>query len=210
MDGTHSYPLLQPVCLTSQCIVLSAAILSSIDDTQDPCENFYDFSSQYIYSRRSQSHSLCISIDGGWINSHPLPADKGSFGNFDLLSQANQQVIRKILESDAPVPSAAPSYDDEILRKLRTHYSSCMNETALDEIGEEPLLHLVRTVRKLYRGETTDINMMEDKEGKNQNGLTAAIAFLHSRGTSMYSWYLRLCINLIITFRYQCTVRVRC
>lgn len=82
------------------------------------------------------------------------------------------------------MPSTTPSYDDEILRKLRALYSSCMNETALDEIGEEPLLHIVRTVRKLYRGETTDINSVsaKDEEGKDRNGLTAAIAFLHSRG----------------------------
>ena len=34
-------------CLTSDCITLSASILSSLDTSQDPCENFYDFASEF-------------------------------------------------------------------------------------------------------------------------------------------------------------------
>lgn len=34
--------------MESHCIVLSAAILSSLDITQDPCENFYEYVSKYL------------------------------------------------------------------------------------------------------------------------------------------------------------------
>jgi len=37
--------------------MLSAAILSSLDTTQDPCENFYEYASRYL-SRFLVSNSL--------------------------------------------------------------------------------------------------------------------------------------------------------
>ena len=33
----------EKACLEPHCIVLAASILSGVDVTQDPCENFYDF-----------------------------------------------------------------------------------------------------------------------------------------------------------------------
>lgn len=153
----------EPVCLTPQCVILSASILSSLDTSQDPCENFYEFSS------------------GGWLKEHPLPADKSSFGNFDALSVQNKQILQKILEAPQPM-SAAPTADEQILIKIRGMYASCLNETKLNEIGTEPLSHLVQTVRKLFRGNSTDISIATEEERTSKKGLTAAIAFLHSRG----------------------------
>ncbi|CAA7267908.1 unnamed protein product [Cyclocybe aegerita] len=147
-------------CLESHCIVLSASILSSLDPSQDPCENFYNFA------------------NGGWLRAHPLPADKSSFGNFEFLSQQNQQVIQRILESNYSVGSV----DDQILTKLRDFYTSCLDERRLNEIGTTPLFHLVRTVRKLYSGNDTDITGQSTYGiDKKVQGLTAAVAFLHSR-----------------------------
>jgi endothelin-converting enzyme len=53
-----------------------------------------------------------------------------------------------------------------------------MDEERLDALGVEPLLHFVQTIRKLYRGESDD----EDQKPLRTNDLTAALAFLHSRG----------------------------
>ncbi|KAF8894469.1 hypothetical protein BD779DRAFT_1467099 [Infundibulicybe gibba] len=159
--GPTSPPTESP-CLTPHCIKLSASILSSLDTSQDPCENFYDFA------------------NGGWLNSHPLPADKASFGNFEALAQENKQIIQKILESGPSHSTLLSSQDKEILSKLQNLYSSCLNQDRLDEIGTIPLKHLVQTLRKLYRGEDTDISLSE--EAKKSEGLTAALAFLHSRG----------------------------
>ena len=86
-------------------------------------------------------------------------------------------------------------YDALLLKKLRSMYNSCMDEDLLDARGQEPLLHVIRTVRRLFSGETTSIesasNMVqtkqdgEDKE-KQRKGLTAALAYLHSRGSSAF------------------------
>lgn len=116
-------------------------------------------------------------IDGGWLNAHPLPADKSIFGNFEALGQDNKQVIQKILESKSSVGSV----DDEILLKLRNFYASCLDERGLDEIGTEPLLHVAKTIRRLYKGSDSDISSSLGNSDK-VKGLTAAVAFLHSRG----------------------------
>lgn len=98
----------------------------------------------------------------------------------------NQQIIREILESKE-TPSAAPSYDEQILGKLRGLYTSCMDEDLLNEIGTDPLIQFARTVKKLFKGKHSS----EDSENeKRRKGLTAALAFVHSRGLG--SSYLRL------------------
>ncbi|KAJ7582636.1 Metalloprotease [Mycena floridula] len=151
----------EPVCLTSECIILSASMLSSLDTSQDPCENFYEFA------------------NGGWLNSHPLPADKGDFGQFAALDQQNKQVIQHILESESSTSSFTTSYDEQILLKLRNFYHSCLNEDKLAEVGSQPLVHLIRTVRNLYNGTNKETSPLDDEKS---SGLTAAVAFLHSRG----------------------------
>lgn len=78
--------------------------------------------------------------------------------------------------------SLADSYDEQILKKLRGLYSSCMDEERLDARGEQPLKHFVQTVRDLFRSEGTVIGVAHSQDEKKRNGLTAAIAYLHSRG----------------------------
>ena len=67
-----------------------------------------------------------------------------------------------------------------------------MDEGLLNDRGEEPLIDITRVVKKLFRGESLDISGGElqrpltaadqAKDGDKHNGLTAAIAYLHSRG----------------------------
>ena len=129
-------------------------------------------------------------IDGGWLKSHPLPADKGRFGSFAVLGKQNQQIIQQLLETEINEPgdSLSFSYDDQILRKLRGLYHSCLDEKSSDGVGMEPLHQFVRTLRKLYRGESTGISGFpwgDDSEEK-KHGLTAALSFLHSRGLQVF------------------------
>ncbi|KAH7929791.1 zincin [Leucogyrophana mollusca] len=145
-------------CLTPDCIVLSASILSSLDTTQDPCENFYDFA------------------NGGWISSHPIPGDKGGISNFQVVAEKNGQLLQKLLETKPKFPSQMDSYDEQLLGKLRTLYGSCMDESKLDYIGQQPLRRFVDTIKRLYRGEGTNVDFV------NRQGLSNAVAFLHSRG----------------------------
>ncbi|KIJ69577.1 hypothetical protein HYDPIDRAFT_24406 [Hydnomerulius pinastri MD-312] len=144
-------------CLTKECIILSASILASIDTSQDPCENFYDFA------------------NGGWMASHPIPGDKGRIGSFTVLAEENWQVIQKVLESDTSLYDN--SWDDQLLHKLRTLYGSCMDEAKLDYLGQAPLQRFVNNIRKIYRGRHADVTVLNPRQG-----LSNALGFMHSKG----------------------------
>ena len=179
---THHYLIItrQELCFSPQCIVLSASVLSSLDLTQDPCENFYDFASMSFYSRIIRASPCSIFEDGGWLRSHPLPADKSSFGKFAALSQQNKQVIQRILELNSSITSVTPSQDAGLLRKLRDFYSSCLNEHRLEDRGAVPLLDFIQTLRTIYRG--GDMQIPSTKDSDDPTDITAALAYLHSRG----------------------------
>lgn len=135
---------------------------------------------------------MLMDVDNGWLKANPLPADKSSYGNFEFLAQKNKQVIQGILEATEESPSslAYDSYDKETLQKLRGMYSSCLKEDQLDKIGGAPLDHFVRRIRKLFREEDTDISSTE--KAKKFKGLTAALAFIHSRGMASIALYSSL------------------
>ncbi|KAI0636818.1 Metalloprotease [Trametes polyzona] len=160
----------EPVCLSPSCINLASSVLSSLDESQDPCENFYDFA------------------NGGWLKAHPIPSDKGSFGNFEALAQQNQRLLQQILSQDSSSRFAEVSalantdYDEQILKKIRGLYASCLGEDRLNEVGEKPLRDIVKKIRDAYRGKTTFIDSSKDRDSEFRDRLTATVAFLHSRG----------------------------
>jgi hypothetical protein len=129
------------------------------------------------------TQSLVYNLAGGWRKAHPLPSDKGRFGNFNLLFQENQQIVKDILDDNGSISIASlkESADQQLLTKLRSLYHSCMDEDTLDQLGEGPLKDFVGHVKKLYRGESTGVAYPDDDD-KKRGGLTAALAFLHSRG----------------------------
>lgn len=136
-----------------------------------------------MFSLTAHNLPTSLPLAGGWRKAHPLPSDKGRFGSFNSLFQENQQIVKDILNMDGPISIASlkESADQRLLIKLRNLYYSCMDESTLDQLDEGPLKDFVAQVKKLYRGESTEIS---DSNGddKEREGLTATLAFLHSRG----------------------------
>ncbi|KAI0720938.1 metalloprotease [Cerioporus squamosus] len=164
-------PPAEPVCISPSCITVASSVLSSLDESQDPCENFYDFA------------------NGGWLKSNPIPSDKGSFGHFEEIALQNRRLLQQILSEDASSHFSAASaltsnpYDEALLKKLRGLYDSCMDEDHLDDLGEAPLKDMANKIRELFRGKTTVVDA-ESKSEKERDRLTATVAYLHSRGVS--------------------------
>src|SRR5262245_1986341 len=88
--------------------------LDAMDRSADPCVDFYQFA--------------C----GGWIEKNPVPADRSTWGRFDELQERNNETLRKILED------AAAGRDAE-QKKIGDYYLSCIDETAIDAKGTNPL-----------------------------------------------------------------------
>uniref|UniRef100_A0A0K2UQD6 Uncharacterized protein n=1 Tax=Lepeophtheirus salmonis TaxID=72036 RepID=A0A0K2UQD6_LEPSM len=108
------------VCLTPDCIQISASILSSMDQDVDPCEDFYKFA--------------C----GKWELSNPIPDGKSSWSPFEKLHEANQLVLKNILfEKNNTQISGAEE-------KARRYFYSCFDEGGkIEEVKGEPLRKII-------------------------------------------------------------------
>ncbi|HYN82599.1 MAG TPA: M13 family metallopeptidase [Gemmatimonadaceae bacterium] len=90
----------------------------NLDRTANACVDFYQFA------------------NGGWIKNNPIPAAYSRWGSFNELEEKNQSELTKILERAAADASANRSAAN---RMLGTYYSSCMDSTAAEQAGAEPL-----------------------------------------------------------------------
>ena len=138
--------------------------------------------------------------DGGWFSKNEIPPGKGLYGSFDVVSQENKRIIRRILDSEAGNSlKVSDVYDDQTLTKLRDLHLSCMNESLLDERGLSPLLDIVRAVRDLYRSDVWKKPKSAVAGVSSNYGLTAAISFLHSRGNVLvFLFDILLCLTMSI------------
>uniref|UniRef100_A0A674NYW5 Phosphate regulating endopeptidase homolog, X-linked n=1 Tax=Takifugu rubripes TaxID=31033 RepID=A0A674NYW5_TAKRU len=103
------------------CHLLPAgSILSKIDRSVDPCDDFYTFA--------------C----GRWIKENPIPEDFSSYGIYPWLRQEVDIRLKELLEA----PSEASEL--EAVRKAKTLYRSCMNETILEKLDSKPMLKTLK------------------------------------------------------------------
>lgn len=191
--------LSQNACFTQDCIVLASSIISKLDTSYDPCENFYDFASTSsdVFYTVDTLYNIYHLLDGGWTKSHPIPSDKGSIGSLEQIAVGNRRLLQQIFSQDSSnVFSSAASlqengepnpYDDILLKKLRGLYDACMDEELLNARGADPLIRVIRELRKRFRGDVYDPLVSEnvdtsDSKEKERLGLTAAVAYLHTRG----------------------------
>lgn len=200
-----------PICTTKDCVLAAGEILRSIDETVDPCDDFYAFTTN------------------NWLKSHPIPGDAGLFGIGQYLLAENSKIIKQIID-DAPsvkdVELAAAEKDEQKeadrhnLAKLKGFYESCADIDGQDKLGAQPLLEVLEHLRTLFSphdhgeyetegAEDHRFHLQADEKpvppnqppgrspkphpphesprpsppsGRRQKGLTEALAWAHSRG----------------------------
>ncbi|KAM9827870.1 phosphate-regulating neutral endopeptidase PHEX isoform 2-T2 [Neosynchiropus ocellatus] len=107
-------------CLTPECIEAAGSILSKMDESVDPCEDFYGFA--------------C----GGWLKENQIPEESSSYGIYPWLRQQVDLRLKELME--------APSDPGELeaVTKSKMLYRSCMNETLLEKLDSGPMLKTLR------------------------------------------------------------------
>jgi predicted metalloendopeptidase len=75
-------------------------------------------------------------VNGAWLRSTSIPADKASYGAFDILFDKSQADLRTIVEEAARSTGKTPGSDAQ---KIGDFYDSFMNEARADQLGLTPL-----------------------------------------------------------------------
>nr|XP_006128821.1 phosphate-regulating neutral endopeptidase isoform X2 [Pelodiscus sinensis] len=111
----------QQYCLTSECIESAASILSKVNQSVDPCENFFRFACD------------------GWTSNNPIPEDSSNYGVYPWLRQNVDLKLKALLEK--PISKRR---DSEAVQKAKILYSSCMNENKIEKADAKPLLSILK------------------------------------------------------------------
>ena len=78
---------------------------------------------------------LYMAMNGGWLKKTEIPADKSSWGSFNILRQQSDEHVKAIIEGLAAKPQAPGT----INAKIGDFYSSYVDTAAIDAAGTKPL-----------------------------------------------------------------------
>ena len=91
--------------------------LAGMDKAAKPGDDFFDY------------------VNGGWMKTSQIPADRSSWGSFDELGELSRTRTRTIIEDAAKTKGAAGSNQ----QKVGDLYASFMDEAAIEARGTAPL-----------------------------------------------------------------------
>src|SRR5256886_16265140 len=91
---------------------------ANLDTTCAPCQAFSRFA------------------NGGWLTRTGLPPEYPVYGSFPELVERNTQTLHRIVDHLAATAPANPKTSEQ---KLGAFYASCMDSTAIERAGADPL-----------------------------------------------------------------------
>ena len=111
---------------------------------------------QYVDKSVRPQDDLYRHLNGKWLDSFQIPADKGSYGSFTYLYDITQEQLRGIVEGlgGAGAMGVGAGTGDPEARKIADLYASFMDEARLETLGLKPL-----------QGEFAAIDALSDKSG---------------------------------------------
>lgn len=90
---------------------------------------------QYVDARVRPQDDFYQHVNGRWLATTEIPADRGRYGSFDKLSDDTQEQLRTLIENLAKTRKARTAEE----QKLVDLYTSFMDEAAIEATGVTPL-----------------------------------------------------------------------
>jgi putative endopeptidase len=90
---------------------------------------------QYVDTSVRPQDDVYQYLNGKWLRTFQLPADKGVVGSFTVVQDRTEKQLRTIVESLDPPPATA----DPDSKKLADLYASYMDEDQIEVLGLKPL-----------------------------------------------------------------------
>ena len=112
-------------CDSEDCQVVKKYILNSLNESVDPCKDFYEFS--------------C----GNWVKNNPIPKTSSSFSTFSKLNQIVEKQLRKILENSDSSSSKSTKF---LFNMAQDYYLSCKDMKEINKRDKAPLVKLINAV----------------------------------------------------------------
>lgn len=110
------------LCLTEQCVRTAASLLSAMNQTASPCDDFFQYA--------------C----GTWNRLHVIPEDKSSISTFEVMADQLQVILKRVLEE--PINN----YDNDATVKAKMFYKSCIHIPEIRKFGDEPLRRVLKSL----------------------------------------------------------------
>ncbi|GGE93032.1 M13 family metallopeptidase [Shewanella carassii] len=76
------------------------------------------------------------SVNGKWLATTPIPADKSNYGAFSVLYEESQAALKQIIEEAAAKPNKA---EGSVEQKIGDFYAAYMDTTLTNQLGIAPL-----------------------------------------------------------------------
>lgn len=124
-----------------------------IDSTAKACNDFFAFA------------------NGGWIRNDTIPAAYSSSGVMRDMGDANELVVRSVLDDAAAARASLPP--DSTEWKLGTFYASCMDSTAIEAAGLAPVRPWLREIDRI----TSRSQLVTEIAALQMRGLNVAFRF---------------------------------
>lgn len=118
-NSFFSQKSLHNTCLSAQCVQTASYLLSAMDQSADPCVDFFQFA--------------C----GTWNRKHIIPEDRSSISTFEVLADQLQIILKGILEE------RPDQLDNQSTLKAKHFYLSCMNMTQIEIVNDHPLREVI-------------------------------------------------------------------
>ncbi|XP_051164728.1 endothelin-converting enzyme 1-like isoform X3 [Leptopilina boulardi] len=107
------------VCETKECHSLAESIKKGMNDSVNPCDDFYSY------------------VCGSWQSNYPVPEGEKFWNLFKINNEERKFILKEIIEKQLSPEDIEPLVNEKKL------YKSCMDEDRIKKRGLEPLKKII-------------------------------------------------------------------